>query len=95
MRQAQHYNLAGFGDFDVVRGMVLGRLAEDAVFREIDAERLEVRSVEDALAEVWRILDEEPPLGLDANLEALPITPELFTTKPGFWDEYAKIGRRE
>jgi hypothetical protein len=54
------------------------------------------RSDSEILAEIREILKDAPPPGprKDPNLEPKPIDSDFFTTKPGFWDEYAKLGRR-
>jgi hypothetical protein len=51
-------------------------------------------SAEEVLDEVRRILDAPRQPRTDPNLDPKPIDSDFFTTKPGFWDEYAKLGRR-
>jgi hypothetical protein len=51
-------------------------------------------SPERTIQEIRRIIESAPAPGPrpDPNREAGPLTPDFFTTKPGFWDEYS--GRR-
>jgi hypothetical protein len=52
-------------------------------------------TAEQKLQKIREIIESSPvgPPRLDPNKERGPLTTDFFSTKPGFWEEYFKVGR--